>query len=148
MHIRISTKIGFITRLFGLAWGLNFLWELAQMPLYIVGTFPAFPLGWIRASLWDASYTAIVYLFFGFLHQDFYWIRRKNIWDLFLIIIIGFVTATIVETQALALGKWFYTSTMPLVPVLKVGLTPFIQLPLLSFAVYWIMRKKFSRYYS
>ncbi len=147
MHIRISTKLGYTAKLFGLAFVLNFLWELAQKPLYIVGTFPPFPLGWIRASLWDAVYILLVYLVLAAMHDDFYWLRRKNIWDLFFIIFAGFITATIVEIQALSLGKWFYAGAMPIVPILKVGLTPFLQLPLMSFLVYWIMRNKFARYY-
>lgn len=147
MHIRISNKIGFTAKLFGFAWGFDFLWELAQKPLYIVGTFPQFPLGWIRASLWDAGYILGLYLILAIIHQDFYWLRRKNIWDLGFVFLVGFITATIVERQALAMGKWFYTQAMPIVPLLGVGLTPFIQLPLMSFFVYWLMRRYFSNYF-
>ncbi len=148
MHIRITNKTGFAVRLFGIAWVLNFVWELLQKPLYIVGTFPPFPWGWIRASLWDASYALVIYFALAIIHWDFYWLRRKNIWDLGFIILAGLVTVTIVEKQALAAGKWFYTSAMPLVPVLHVGLTPWIQLPLLSFFVYWLMRRYSSEYFS
>lgn len=147
MHIRITNKIGFTAKLFVFAWGLNFLWELAQKPLYVVGTFPPFPWGWIRATTWDAGYIVILYFILAILHSDFYWLRRKNIWDLFFIVMVGFVTATIVEQQALSMGKWFYTSAMPIVPILKIGLTPFIQLPIMAFLVYWLMRSKFSQYF-
>lgn len=131
----------------GIAWVSDFIWELAQKPLYIVGTFPQFPWGWIRATTWDTGYILILYFVLAFIHQDFYWLRRKNVWDLGLIAIAGFVTSTIVEHQALAMGKWFYASTMPIVPILRVGLTPFIQLPIMAFMVYWIMRYRFSKYF-
>jgi hypothetical protein len=147
MHIRISTKTGFAAKMFVLAWVLNFLWELAQKPLYVVGSFPPFPLGWLRAATWDAGYILVLYLLLAVLHGDFYWLRRKNVWDLVFIFFSGFTAAAVVERQALALGKWFYADTMPLIPFLGVGLTPFIQLPLMSFAVYWLMRRLFSGYF-
>ena len=145
MHIRISTKLGFGVKLFGLAWGLNLIWEILQQPLYVIGKFPAFPWVLLRTSTWDAFYVLIVYLFLAFLHQDFYWLRRKNIWDLGLIILIGFITSTVVERQSLALGKWSYTTLMPIVPVLGVGFVPFIQLPIMAFLVYFIMRRYFKK---
>jgi len=147
MHIRISNKIGFSARIFGVAWVLNLFWEFAERPLYVAGTLSPFSWGWIRAATWDAGYVIIVYLVLAILHGDFYWLRRKNVWDLGLIILVGFATATVVEQQALASGKWFYTSLMPIVPILKIGLAPFIQLPFLAFLTYWFARSRFSEYF-
>ena len=82
MHIRISNKIGFSARIFGVAWVLNLFWEFAERPLYVAGTLSPFSWGWIRAATWDAGYVIIVYLVLAILHGDFYWLRRKNEWDL------------------------------------------------------------------
>ncbi len=40
-----------------------------------------------------------------------------------------------IELGALATGRWAYDSTMPLIPVLGVGLTPTIQMPLLMLPI-------------
>lgn len=56
-----------------------------------------------------------------------------------MIILIGFGTAIFVERQALALGKWFYAPAMPIVPFLGVGLTPFIQLPIMALLIYSLL---------
>ena len=40
--------------------------------------------------------------------------------------------------------KWAYAASMPIIPFLEVGLTPFFQLALLSLATFMIL-KKFSQ---
>ncbi|TSC60231.1 MAG: hypothetical protein LiPW15_109 [Parcubacteria group bacterium LiPW_15] len=147
MHIRISNKIGFTAKIFGVAWTLNLLWEFAQKPLYLVGNFPPFIWEWIRATTWDAAFIVVLYLMLAILHNDFYWLRRKNIWDLGFIFLIGFTVITFMEQQALGAGGLFYSSAMPIVPILKIGLTPFLQLPLLAFLTYWFARFSFSKYF-
>jgi len=147
MHIRISNKIGFTAKVFGVAWALNLLWEFAQKPLYVVGNFPPFILGWIRATTWDAAFVVVLYLMLAILHSDFYWLRRKNIWDLGFIFLVGFTVITFLEQQALRAGGLFYSSAMPIIPILEVGLAPFIQLPFLAFLTYWFARSRFSEYF-
>jgi hypothetical protein len=44
-----------------------------------------------------------------------------------------FIFAVVVEIQALATGRWAYAPAMPVLPILGVGVSPLLQLPLTSF---------------
>lgn len=55
-----------------------------------------------------------------------------------IIVALGFFTAGYIELRALAEGRWAYTAAMPLVPIIHVGLTPFLQLAILSLVTYTV----------
>lgn len=116
------------------ALGLNWFWEMAHMRAYVemldrpwqettflcalaslgdllvtlgicgVGSLAAGRLDWGRAGRWNVYATAAL---------------------------LGGACATAIEWKALAAGYWSYTSRMPLVPLLGVGLSPLLQLTLL-----------------
>lgn len=46
-----------------------------------------------------------------------------------------------VELEALATGRWSYNDLMPLIPLLRVGLTPAVQMPLLMLPILWLSRR-------
>lgn len=62
--------------------------------------------------------------------------RRWNAYAAAALLGAGWATAT--EWLALAFGGWSYTEWMPVVPVLGVGLWPFLQLTLLVPAALWV----------
>lgn len=53
---------------------------------------------------------------------------------------------SLAETVALQNGTWAYNSAMPLIPVLKVGLTPVLQMPLLSLPTFWLAQQVTNYY--
>lgn len=123
---------------FVLSFLLNVIWEFAQMPLYREGSLPflAHAPMCFYATLWDAGYTLTVYLVFTLFLRDARWIERLSAPRIVLVAAVGFAVAWFVEWRALRLGKWAYNSLMPLVPFLGAGLTPFLQLALLSILTY------------
>jgi hypothetical protein len=63
---------------------------------------------------------------------------RKNV--LFVTILaIGIQIA--VEVISLGSGEWAYNAAMPIIPVLGVGLTPTIQMPLLILPTFWLAQR-------
>jgi len=46
-----------------------------------------------------------------------------------------------VELEALATGRWSYNDLMPLVPLLRVGLTPAAQMPALMIPILWLSHR-------
>lgn len=46
---------------------------------------------------------------------------------------ISFLVAVLIEVFALSATRWAYGLWMPVIPILEVGLTPIIQLPLLGY---------------
>jgi hypothetical protein len=51
----------------------------------------------------------------------------------------GAVSATFVEWRALNMGRWTYTSLMPRVPVVHVGLWPVLQMTIIPTCVWWLI---------
>lgn len=120
---------------------LNLIWEYAQMPLYLHGNLLE-NISWVyvRATLGDAMYIIIVYFILALMYKNWIWFKERTITKYTVVIVAGLVTATLVEWHALAAGKWSYGVSMPMVPFLDVGWTPFVQLALLSVLTFEIVR--------
>ena len=64
----------------------------------------------------------------------FLWLIKKDVSrpaDFLALAILGFVVAVVIEQHELLTGKWDYVLAMPIVPILKVGLAPVLQMTLL-----------------
>ena len=130
---RLAFRMRKVFYLFILAFVLNFVWEISQAFLYMphyVGIAELIKVHFI-ASLGDVLIISIIFLLsysiFGFnVLNDKYSIK-----NLFVVIIIGLVLAILIEKYALATGRWEYNSAMPIIPLLKVGLTPVLQMILI-----------------
>lgn len=130
----------FLFGLFAVALVLNLVWENVQMTLYqSYGSFwQHFPVC-ARASLWDAGYITALYLGIAFLNNDFFWIRQRQAKNYLLIIGVSLLVAWWIELDALRDGRWAYGERMPLVS--GVGLTPLLQLPILSLLSYEVLQR-------
>jgi hypothetical protein len=116
---------------FVISFFLNLMWENAHSFLYDNykgGTISAFILA--RAALGDALMITIISL-------PFIVFKKMKRWSP-LIIAAGFILAYLIEYYALSAGRWAYDTHMPIVPLLNIGLTPFIQLALLGYISYKI----------
>ena len=107
----------------------NFLWENLHSYLYVHYKGHAITeVTLIHATLFDAVFITIIGLVC--IKVRYF---RKRIWYA---PCFGLIAAIALERYALGTGRWAYTSLMPVIPVLGVGLTPILQLPLLSFMIY------------
>ena len=112
--------------------GLNFVWEIAQSVLYA----PHYQgLGQlVRVHLWasvgDVVMVIIILLSNEIIFRRFLKNKNKKT-QVFFIIFLGFLLATVVEKYALANGLWAYNHRMPIVSGLNVGLTPVLQMMLI-----------------
>lgn len=84
----------------------------------------------LRASLFDAFLITVILLPFLYLNT----FRNKS----WLIIVIGIVVAIFNEWYGLSTSRWVYNSFMPILPLIKVGLTPTLQLGVLGYLTYKI----------
>jgi len=127
--------------LFIFAFGLNWLWEMLQMPAYVkitASSWQAKVFVCTVASLIDAVITLGVYGLGGIFAGRLQWAMRGG-WKVSLILALGgAMCAVIIERFALAFGFWSYSDRMPVVPVLGTGLLPLLQLTLLLPAALWI----------
>lgn len=116
------------------AFGLNMLWELAQVfafsSLADASAFEVFILVMI-ASIADAFITLAAYLVVAFIRRERFWWKAVRAMDFLIFAIVGAVSATLIETVALSRGIWTYGEYMPVIPLLEIGLLPFLQLTIL-----------------
>ncbi len=116
---------------------LNAIWENLHSYLYAAykgGEVTQFIL--LRASVFDALLITLIAL--PFLYSN---VLKRHSW---LIVLFGLCVATINEWYGLSTGRWEYNVHMPIVPILGVGLTPFLQLGILGFCSY-VVAGKFIR---
>jgi hypothetical protein len=57
-----------------------------------------------------------------------------------MILIIGFVVAVVNEWYGLNTKRWKYKTSMPIIPILNVGITPAIQLAILGCASFYLYK--------
>ncbi len=111
----------------------NIIWENLHATLYS-------PNDWMSDSYYllctigDVVIILIMYVCVGKIFNDLNWAKKLTLSQLAVMLIIGALAALIVEMVALYLNWWQYTENMPIVPLIGIGLSPFLQLALTSVA--------------
>lgn len=120
-----------------IAFLLNFIWEMLQMPLY-----KNMPLN-IKsivycglASLADVIMVVLLYYGFALIYKDAFWTKDLNVQRIVLLMLIGCVGAILAELRHLSSGNWSYAETMPVIPIVNVGLSPVLQFMILPVVIY------------
>lgn len=113
--------------IFPIAFLLNLIWENLHSFLYThyQGGAITEPI-LLRATLFDAVFITLLFLL----------IDRMKVGKstgLYIQIGVSFFVAVLIEVFALSTTRWAYGPWMPIIPILEVGLTPIIQLPLLGY---------------
>jgi len=106
---------------FIVAFLLNFVWENLHSVLYLNyrgGFISEYILA--RSAVVDAFMVTLIVLVV--LHLSFF--KQKTL----SIVVVGFVVATGLEIWALQSVRWAYAPSMPLIPLLNVGVSPAVQL--------------------
>ncbi|QQG38656.1 MAG: hypothetical protein HYS32_03560 [Candidatus Woesearchaeota archaeon] len=135
--ISIITVISFI---------LNIVWENVQAPFYDgYQSFWQHFLICVQGAVGDTVIIVILYLLFAGIFSNAYWIKRINFNSTAILIIIGAIAAIIIEKVALSVGRWEYAA-MPIIPLLKVGLLPILQMIILPIATFKIAWRIYSYY--
>lgn len=121
--------------IFTYAFVLNWIWENLHSYLYYLPSGePITQYMLLRATLFDAIFIT----FLGILFLKAIYFRERKWYAL----VFGFVVAILIEKYALATDRWAYNSFMTVIPLLKTGLTPTIQLGLLSFIIFKMVDSK------
>lgn len=133
--------------IFLVGFSTNLVWEMTQMPLYIG------PLGFwqhIRictlATFGDVGILFILYGIVAGIRRDTFWLEGSLKTNLPLLVLFGVLIAITVEVAALHTNRWQYTASMPLIPILKVGLVPVLQMVLLPPITFWVTNKIIKHY--
>lgn len=110
--------------------GLNFLWEIAQLPFYTIlstGAWGEIAFAVMHCTVGDI-FIAIVTLVLGLLvfgTSD--WPKQRHIVISLFSVIAGLIYTIYSERMNIARNAWAYSDLMPIIPWLDVGLTPILQ---------------------
>ncbi len=119
--------------IFLIAFLLNVVWENMHARLYVhYKKKPITRLILLRAALFDAVFITLVSVLFLFIPS-----LQQQLW---LSVVPGILFAIGLERWALYTRRWAYTEKMPLIPLLNVGITPSLQLGLLTYGTLLIQR--------
>lgn len=121
---------------FILAFFLSWAWEISHSVLYLNyrgGQITSFIL--FRASLVDAF--LILILVFGALFAAGKFKLNKSLF----VALGGLAISVVIEIWALQTGRWAYNPLMPIIPIIRTGLTPTIQLAVTGYIVQGIISR-------
>lgn len=128
---------------------LNEIWELLQMPLY---SSAYYNLGHVvfctLGALADMIMVLLLYVCFGFIYKNPFWIWQSNWFKIFVVMLTGAVGAVLSEKRHLKIGSWAYDQSMPIVPFVNVGLSPFLQFLLLPVVIYFLSYRIILKFYN
>ena len=137
-----------IATIFVVAVLLNYVWEIAQMPLYQrQGSWLEQAAHCFVPSLGDGLLVLLILACGRIVFGNLAWTDRRDQAAIAFMLLIGLGVALAVEWVGLhVLRRWAYSESMPLLPVLGVGLAPVLQmlvLPPLIFRIssWWFRRK-------
>lgn len=141
-----------VVAFFGVSFILHLAWEVAQMPLYVSPNrsfWEDFRMCLYATATGDMLFMLTLYLTIAVIHQDFWWPMHRVIYahpgTWVVPVLVGVLLAVSFELWAIhAARRWEYDS-MPMIPVLHVGLTPVLQMILIPLATLSICRRMASR---
>jgi hypothetical protein len=127
--------------IFAVATAVNYVWELAQAPLYVgMTSFGATLWHCFVASLGDGVLVLVIFAAGWAALSRTDWYAAPGTAGYGLMLTIGLAIGVAVEWIALEiLGRWAYTDRMPLVPGLGVGIVPVAQMVVLPPLVFRIV---------
>ena len=127
------TTLSHSIRVFVIAFLLNVIWEMAQMPLYegmsirSLGSW----LACMQAAIGDGVITVAIWAGGATLYGCRNWVMGPTVPRVVYLIAVGAGIAIAIETVSLAAGRWTYSAIMPVAPWSGIGVSPLIQLILL-----------------
>ncbi len=137
----------FVLTLLILAFAFNFAWEIIQLPLYKDYAFDIRHVSFCAlASLADVMMVLLIYFVFAKIYKSPFWIKGLTFEKALFITFTGGIGAALSEMRHLSKGDWSYSSYMPVVPIIHVGLSPLLQFMLLPLLIYFVSFSILSRF--
>lgn len=146
-----SSKLSFLKILlciFIISIILNFLWEFTHSYLYTCWNLTAaqyWPMI-VMATLGDGLIISWFYIAGAIKRGSVKWLFKSDKSDYLFILFLGLTTSVLLEIiNVYSLKRWSYKPAMPLIPILKIGITPIIQLMITPILTFNIVKKLLSK---
>lgn len=125
---------------------LSFLWEMQQMPFYLVSealSCPDIVRECTLATVGDVGITLTAFWTVAGLSKSRQWFRRPSSWQMSVFLFVGVAITIIFEALATGpLNQWQYADTMPTLPLLGTGLVPLLMWLLMPPLTIWFVRRQ------
>ena len=122
-----------------LAFLLNFIWELIQIPFYKGSSYSIEHIAFCAlASLADAIMVLLLYFGFASIFRNPFWVKNSKWQRIVILILVGGAGATAIEFWHLSSANWAYANTMTIIPVINVGISAVLQFMILPVIVYFL----------
>ena len=132
---------------FALSFILHLLWENLQAPLFegYHSFSQHFPMCLFATATGDMLFMLIIYLVLAMVHKNVWWMSEEKVYHSaatwILPVLIGSLIGISFELWAVYVDhRWIY-GAMPMIPLIKVGLTPVLQMGLIPLVVIKIIEK-------
>ena len=128
---------------------LNFAWEILQGGLYAGFNELSYKQGvtyCTRATLADVAILLVAFWLVAWLGGGRSWPLRAGARPTVGFTLLGLVTTVVLEILSTRVwSRWSYDESMPLIPILNVGIAPFLQWALLPPLTVWLVHRQLSR---
>ncbi len=125
-----------------LSFFLNWVWEVAQGPLYSSFEFDLLHISFCGlASIADMLMVYVLWFGFGSIYKNVYWVNNLTGKRIFWLMLTGGVGAILAEIRHTAVGNWSYAEAMPLLPWVEVGLFPAVQFSFIPLIIFYLTKK-------
>ncbi|MEO6069374.1 MAG: hypothetical protein ABIN57_06005 [Chitinophagaceae bacterium] len=133
----IFKRLVFLTTLF--AFVMNFAWEVIQMQWYKNTIYDILHISFCAlASVADVIMVLLIYFGFALAYKNAFWIREVSIQRVLVLMAIGAIGAILAEMRHLTVGAWAYAPSMPMIPIVDVGISPVFQFMLLPILIFYL----------
>lgn len=120
---------------------LSFLWENLHFTLYANYAQWMEQIYFVLCSLADVLLIFLVYFLVATIFRNAHWIHRFTAAQILTTLLISALVSFVAEKIALYLNWWTYTDQMPMVPLLDIGMSPFLAITLLPTFTLLLARK-------
>ena len=129
-----------------IAFLLNFVWELLQMPLFagfVDFQYYQVILHCTKATFGDVVISLVAFAGACLITRSRMWIISMNKSGVVSFLAIGLVITIVFELLATGpLNRWEYGELMPMVPIIGVGVSPVAQWVILPLLVLWFVKRQ------
>jgi hypothetical protein len=125
---------------------LNLIWELVHGPLYKEFKYDFSHISFCTlASITDMLTLLLLFFVFSLVLKNVNWIEQLSFSNVLLLMLVGALSSTLVEIWHINRGDWLYAKSMPLIPIVKAGVSPVLQFTILPLIIFIISKKIISK---
>lgn len=122
-----------------IAFVLNFIWEMLQMPLYKGMQINLQSVAVCAlAAIADALMVILIYFCFALVYKKLRWVQQLTLFRFSILVLVGGIGAILAELRHTSLANWAYSKSMPVIPFVNVGLIPVLQFMILPACIYYL----------